>query len=752
MKAFLQSVNAKLGNLKGNSDLAFVLGLFGAVFLLVIPVHKDLLSLLLVISIAISLLILVTVIYVKDPPEFSVFPTLLLAVTLYRLGLNVASTRLILLEADAGSVIHSFGTFVVGGNYVVGAVVFLILVIINFVVITKGAGRIAEVTARFTLDAMPGKQMSIDAELNAGIISEADALERRERIQKDADFYGAMDGASKFVRGDAIAGIVITVVNVIGGILIGYFQREMAMTEALQTYTILSIGDGLVSQIPAIIVSIAAGILVTRSSEEANLGEFVGKQLTIYPRAIGISGGMLMAFAFFLSETFWPFFILSVVCLLAAFLLKKKALAEGPELEELPEGLDPAAAHAHAAQARLPGGGKSSGGAQEEAGVAGEQAPSKSPMETAIEQEVFGLEMGYGLLVLADKKKGGDLLERITGARTNFAKEMGMLLPTIGVRDNIELEPNEYRFLLRGKEIARSSVIPERVLAMNMGGGEIGKLDGIPTVEPVFGINALWIPDEERRTAEIEGCTVVDPSSVLVTHLSDILKRNAYLILEREGTQRLLDLVKESHPTLVSELLPDLVNVGIIQRTLQNLLREGVPIKNLTLILETIADMALITKNPDDLSEQARKRLGMYFVKEYEMEPGKLLAMTFEPRLEQILISRVKRSQFDIGLTMDPALTEGIVREMEPKIVEMSEQGLTPVLVTTSELRLAFRRFMEPSYPQLSIIAYQELPSETLIEPFAAIALPEHSFPDEITQALDAGSQSESEKEPALAA
>ncbi len=752
MKAFLKSVNAKLGNLKGSSDLAFVLGLFGAVFLLIIPVHKDLLSLLLVISIAISLLILVTVIYVKDPPEFSVFPTLLLAVTLYRLGLNVASTRLILLEADAGSVIHSFGTFVVGGNYVVGAVIFLILVIINFVVITKGAGRIAEVTARFTLDAMPGKQMSIDAELNAGIISEADALHRRERIQKDADFYGAMDGASKFVRGDAIAGIVITVVNVIGGILIGYFQREMAMTEALQTYTILSIGDGLVSQIPAIIVSIAAGILVTRSSEEANLGEFVGKQLTIYPRAIGISGGMLMAFAFFLSETFWPFFILSVVCLVAAYLLKKKALAEGPELEELPEGVDPAAAHAHAGQPRLPGGAKASGAAQDEAGVAGEQAPAKSPMETAIEQEVFGLEMGYGLLVLADKKKGGDLLERITGARTNFAKEMGMLLPTIGVRDNIELEPNEYRFLLRGKEISRSSVIPERVLAMNMGGGEIGKLDGIPTVEPVFGINALWIPDEERRTAEIEGCTVVDPSSVLVTHLSDILKKNAYLILEREGTQRLLDLVKESHPTLVSELLPDLVNVGIIQRTLQNLLREGVPIKNLTLILETIADMAVITKNPDDLSEQARKRLGMYFVKEYEMEPGKLLAMTFEPRLEQILISRVKRSQFDIGLTMDPALTEGIVREMEPKIVEMSEQGITPVLVTTSELRLAFRRFMEPSYPQLSVIAYQELPSETLIEPFAAIALPEHSFPDEITQALDAGSQSESEKEPALAA
>jgi flagellar biosynthesis protein FlhA len=433
---------------------------------------------------------------------------------------------------------------------------------------------------------------------------------------------------------------------------------------------------------------------------------------------------------------------LASLCFVVAYSLKKKALEAGPEFEELSASSDAAPSH-QAGQARLPGG--------EDAPHA-ESSPAKSPMESAIEQEVFGLEMGYGLLVLADKKKGGDLLERITGARTNFAKEMGMLLPTIGVRDNIELEPNEYRLLLRGKEIARSSVLPERVLAMNMGGGETGKLDGIPTVEPVFGIEALWIPEDERRNAEIEGCTVVDPSSVLVTHLSDILKKNAYLILEREGTQQLIDLVKERNPTLVSELLPDLVTIGIIQRTLQNLLRERVPIKNLTLILETIADMASITKNPDDLSEQTRKRLGMYFVKDYEVEPGKLLAMTFEPRLEQILISRVKRSQFDIGLSMDPQLTEGIVGEMEPKIKEMLEQGLTPIIVTTSELRLAFRRFMEPSYPQLSVIAYQELPAETIIEPFGAIALPEQSLPEDITQAMEENRQFQPEGESALAA
>jgi len=712
---------------KGNSDLGFIFGLFAAIFLLVVPIHKDLLSLLLVLSIGISLLILLTVVYIKEPPEFSVFPTILLAVTLYRLGLNVASTRLILLEGDAGSVIQSFGTFVVGGNYVVGSVIFLILVIINFVVITKGAGRIAEVTARFTLDAMPGKQMSIDAEMNAGMITEAQALKRRERIQKDADFYGAMDGASKFVRGDAVAGIFITAVNVVGGILIGYFQRDLLISDALQTYTVLSIGDGLVSQIPAIIVSIAAGILVTRSSDEANLGEFVGRQLTIYPRAIAIAGALLLLFSFFLSETFWPFFILSVGCFALSFYLKKKADADSQfeEISNRTSGMPvPPKAASSADAGTTP------------AEVSDSQEPALSPMERAIEQEVFGLEMGYGLLVLAEKSKGGDLLERITGARTNFARDMGMLLPTIGVRDNIELEPNEYRFVLRGKEIARSSVVPERFLAMNMGNADESKLRGIPTVEPVFGIKAQWITENDKRMAEVEGFTVVDPSSVLVTHLSDILKRFSYLILEREGTQRLIDLIKDKNPTLVSELLPDLVNVGIIQRTLQNLLRERIPIKNLTLILETIADMAQITKNPDDLSEQTRKKLGMYFVKEFESSPNKLVAMTLEPRLEQMLIQRVKKSQFDVGLAMDPDLTQGMLREVEPKINEMVNEGMTPVLVTSSELRLALRRFMEPSYPQLVILAFQEIPSETMIDPYAAISLAEHSLPEEISNSL----------------
>lgn len=716
MDTALQRVSSFFRNFSGNTDLGFIAGLFAAIFLLVVPIHKDLLSVLLVFSIAISLLILLTVVYVKEPPEFSVFPTILLAVTLYRLGLNVASTRLILLDGDAGSVIQSFGTFVVGGNYVVGSVIFLILVIINFVVITKGAGRIAEVTARFTLDAMPGKQMSIDAEMNAGIITEAQALKRRERIQKDADFYGAMDGASKFVRGDAVAGIFITVVNVIGGILIGFFQRDLLIADALQTYTILSIGDGLVSQIPAIIISIAAGILVTRSNDEANLGEFVGKQLTVYPKAVAIAGCLLLLFAFFLSETFWPFFVLSMACFALAYNLKRKGTTES-SMEEITGNLSPANASSPSSDNNTN---------SEGLDLQRSDQPTLSPMEQAIEQEVFGLEMGYGLLVLAEKSKGGDLLDRITGARTNFAREMGMLLPTIGVRDNIELEPNEYRFLLRGKEIARSGLVPDRYLAMNMGGANESKLDGISTTEPVFGIPALWVSEKDKRRAEVEGFTVVDPASVLVTHLSDTLKKFAHLILEREGTQKLLDLIKDKNPTLVSELLPDLVNVGIIQRTLQNILRERVPIKNLTLILETIADMAHITKVPDDLSEQARKKLGMYFVKELEESSNKLVALTLDPMLEQSLVNSVKRSQFDVGLAMQPEITQSLISQIEPKINEMVNAGLSPILVTTSDLRLALRRFLEPSYPQLYILSYQEIPTETMIEPYGAIVLEDH--------------------------
>jgi len=692
-----------------NADLFFTFGLFGIVALLVLPVPAGMMDLLLTMSIGIALLLMMIVVYIKNPPEFSVFPTLLLAITLFRLGLNIASTRLILLDGFAGEVIDSFGNFVVQGNYVVGAVVFLILVIINFVVITKGAGRIAEVTARFTLDAMPGKQMAIDAELNAGLIDEPTARARREAITKEADFYGAMDGASKFVRGDAVAGILITLINIVGGISIGIFQKGLSLMDSLQKFTLLSIGDGLVSQIPALVISVSAGLLITRTSEKSNLGSFVGKQLTLYPRALGVAGAMLTIFAILPGLPFVPFFLLGSGSLGIAALLKKHGIgSKGNEDEE--------DAHDGKSADRLPGG-------EGQEGLP-EPPTSEDSMRDALEVDVFTIELGYGLLPFADPSKGGDLIDRITGVRKNLASEMGIIVPPVAVRDNLELESNGYRILVRGRPVGSSTLMPNRWMAMNVGGTDVN-LRGVPTIEPAFGLDAVWVTDDERRNAEINGYTVVDAMSVLVTHTSELLKEHAHRTLEREDVQRLVEVVREKNPTLVGELLPELVNIGLIQRVLQNLLAERIPIKNLTVILETIADFANFSKNPDDLSEQVRRRLGIYFVNQFESEPDRIIALTLDPRLEQNLIPNIKRTQFSIGLVMDPNITEHIIRELTPKVNEMMENGMLPVLITTGELRLAFRRFFEPSFPRLHVLAYQELPNTTQIENFGVVSMPQ---------------------------
>jgi len=649
----------------------------------------------------VSLLMLLIIIYVKDPPEFSGFPTLLLAVTLYRLSLNVASTRLILIEGHAGNIIDAFGHFVVRGNYVVGAVVFLILIVINFMVITKGAGRIAEVAARFTLDAMPGKQMAIDAEMNAGIIDEATASARRRKVQAEAEFYGAMDGASKFVRGDAIAGILITMINIIGGFAIGILQKGMPVVEALQKYTLLSIGDGLVAQVPALIVSVAAGILVTRASGDTNLGSHITDQLTLYPRAIGVASAMLFAFGLIPGMPVLPFFILGGAAAFTAYRLKKSRAA---------------AAVVKAAEHKVPG--KKGGAAAEK------PKPVAADFEKLIDTDVFSIELGHGLLRLAEKKQGGDLLDRVTGVRKTFAREMGMIVPPIAIRDNLELGPNEYRFLLRNKQVALGQIQANRWLAMNVTNSPV-KLQGVSTVEPVFGINATWIAQEERRTAEINGFTVVDPASVLITHLSECIRRFSNLILGRQDVQALIDHLKERNPTLVNELIPDLVNVGIVQRVLQNLLKEGISIKNLGVIMECIADYAPISKNPDDLSEQVRKRLGTYFVSEFETEPGLIKAITLDPRLEQLLITKVQRSQYDVGLMIDPHLAQHILAELTRRMTDMAEQGLTPIAIVSAELRLAFKRFFEPSLTKLVVLSYQELPSQTEIQNLSIIVMPQ---------------------------
>jgi flagellar biosynthesis protein FlhA len=704
MATTISSKPRQLIDLLKKGDLIFVAALFGTVVLLVMPVPAFALDLLLAASIGFSLLMLLIIIYVKDPPEFSGFPTLLLSITLYRLSLNVASTRLILADGHAGNIIDAFGHFVVRGNYVVGAVVFLILVVINFMVITKGAGRIAEVAARFTLDAMPGKQMAIDAELNAGIIDETTATKRRYKIQKEADFYGAMDGASKFVRGDAIAGILITLINIIGGFAIGILQKGMPILEALQKFTLLSIGDGLVSQVPALIVSVAAGILVTRASGDSNLGVHISRELTLYPRAIAVAAGMLFVFGLMPGMPALPFLALGA---LAAFTARQLIKSRRREAEQTAETDSPAGAKA-----------------KDKAAAAAAAKPVSDDFQKLIDVDVFAIELGYGLLNLAEKKNGGDLLDRVTGVRKTLAREMGLIIPLIAIRDSLELEPNEYRFLLRNKQVARGQLIANRWMAMNVTNSPV-TLNGLPTVEPVFGINAIWISEEEKRNAEINGYTVVDPASVLITHLSESLKRVSHLVLGRQDVQALIDHVKEKNPTLVSELIPDLVNIGIIQRVLQNLLREGVPIRNLSVILECIADFAPLSKNPDDLAEQVRKRLGVYFIGEYESEPGVIKAITLDPRLEQFLVTRIQRTPHDIGLVLDPALAQHLLTELTDRMTKMSEQGLTPIIIITSELRLAFKRFFEPSLNKLVVLSFQELPAQTEIQNVSIILQPQ---------------------------
>jgi flagellar biosynthesis protein FlhA len=693
------------------ADLVFTGGLFLTVLLLIMPVPPMMLDLFLALNIGLSLLVLLAIIYVKDPPEFSSFPTLLLALTLFRLALNISSTRQILINGYAGHIIDSFGHFVIQGNYIVGAVVFLILVVINFVVITKGAGRIAEVSARFTLDAMPGKQMAIDAELNAGIIDEVAATARRLKVQKEADFYGAMDGASKFVRGDAVAGIIITLVNVIGGFAIGVLQMGLPLSEALQKFTLLSIGDGLVSQIPALILSVGAGILVTRASENSNLGAQLAGQLFKYPRALKIASGMLACFGIMPGMPMIPFFTLAIVAGVIAKTLKEQEDQRGPAMDAK-------------SGVKTTKGGKAEPGAATGATTA-TTTGAPEDVRKLIEVDVFAIEIGYGLLRLADAKTGGELLGRVTGVRKTLAREKGIVVPPISVRDNLELAPNDYRFLLRGKPVARGELMPDRWLAMNVSGSKV-RLKGVPTREPVFNLEATWIDDAEKKTAELNGFTVVDPASVLITHLSETLKLNAHHLLGRQEVQQLIDHLKQSQPALVAELLPDLVNLGIIQRVLQNLLRENISIVNQPLILEGIADFASVSKNPDDLSELVRRRLGLYFVPEYETRAGIVRAVTFDPRFEQLLSQKVHRTPTDVGLALDPATGRHLLEEINRRTAELVQAGNQPVIVVSAEIRLPVKRFFESSFPRLAVLSYQELPNTTEIENAGIVTLPPH--------------------------
>jgi flagellar biosynthesis protein FlhA len=688
-------------------DLWLVFALFGTILLLILPVPPVLLDLLLTASISISLLTLLVILYLRTPAEFTGFPTLLLFITLYRLALNVASTRLILLNGYAGHIIQAFGNFVVQGNYVVGLVIFLILVLINFIVITKGAGRIAEVAARFTLDALPGKQMAIDAELNAGLIKEVEARTRRRALEEEADFYGSMDGASKFVRGDAIAALLITLINVIGGFAIGIAQKGMTVGEALQHYTILSIGDGLVSQVPALITSTAAGILITRATAKNDLGRELGRQLLFYPKALTILSVMLGIMALVPGLPMLPFLTLAIITGLLSYSIHRHGT---PELNS-PNA--PAAAlgmHGKSGDAKAIGASASTAA----------EVKATDKIENLLTLDTLQIELGHGLVAMADTRKGGDLLERVTGVRRNFATDMGMLIPPIRLRDNLQLGPNEYRFLLKGNPFAQGQLLPGHWLAMNATNSKV-TLKGMPTVEPVFQLPATWVTTMERKNAEIAGYTVVDAPSVMVTHLSETIKRHCHEILTRQDVQVLLDNLKLTNPAVVNELIPTPLSIGQVQRILQNLLAEGISIRNLAGILEKVGDHAAFTKNPDELSEHARRALGSQLTKPFQSENGGLRVITIDPRLEQQLTQSVRQSPSEIALIIEPKLARHVVEVLTKFVQQMLSGGHQPVILCAPQLRLAFRRFFESTFSNLAVLSYAEIPSRIQIQNAAVI-------------------------------
>jgi len=669
--------------------------------LMIVPIPPWLLDLLLSLNITLALVIMLVTLYTENALAFSVFPTLLLIVTLFRLSLNITATRSILLHAYGGEVIEAFGNVVVGGNYAVGAVIFAILIIIQFVVITNGAGRVAEVAARFTLDAMPGKQLAVDADLNAGLITEAEARQRRKDIQRSADFYGAMDGASKFVRGDAVAAAIIVVVNILGGFAIGILQQGMTLIEALQRYTILTIGEGIVTQIPALLISTATGIIVTRAAAESSFGADLSKQLIQEPRALAIAAGLLVLFGLFGLP---PLFMFIMAALVAALFFRQRRVKS----RALAIAAAPGSAAAIAA-----------------GGTANQ--PVVKPAESVVpllSYDPMELEIGFGLIPLVDVSQGGDLLERITMIRRHAAREIGIVVPPIRVRDNLQLKPSTYVAKIYGLEVARAEVMVSRLLAMNPGTATNG-IDGIPTTEPAFGLPALWIPESARGDAELAGYTVIDPTSVIATHLTELIKTHAPDLLGRQETSALMDNVKQHYPVVVEELVPSLLTVGEVQRVLQNLLRERIPIRNLLLILENLADGARQSKDIDFLTERVRTAMARHISAEYT-ENGLLSVITVDPRLESLLGEAARRGE-DAYALLDPSTVGKIYASLTKQIQHAQQAGLQPIVLTSPQTRLALKRLTERAAPQLVVLSYSEIASGLRVESIGQISTTEDS-------------------------
>jgi len=679
-------------NIQEKSDFIVAISIVGVILIMIVPLTSFFIDIFLTLSISLSLLILFIGMYIHKPLDFSVFPSILLITTLFRLSLNIATTRIILVQGDegahaAGRIIKAFGTFIVGGNYVVGAVVFLILVIINFVVITKGAGRVAEVAARFTLDAMPGKQMSIDADLNAGLINDTDARRRREEIEMEADFYGAMDGASKFVRGDAVAGIIIIFVNILGGLVIGVVQKGMSFDDALSVYTILTIGDGLVSQIPALLTSTAAGIIVTRAASEFNLGRDVINQLFTQPKALVLASVIILSLGMVPGIPLMPFLILSSFTFGTSYLMKKYKKEE--EIVSLPEAPP----------------------------MEAEKAELIQPLET------LELEIGYGLIPIVDAEQGGELLDKIKAMRKQMAIELGIVVPPMKLRDNLQLKPSEYLIQLKGIEVGRGELLLGHVLAM---GPEEKQqiMGGIPTKEPVFNLDALWIKESERDRYVSEGFTVADHSTIIATHMTEVVRSNAHELMTRQETQKLVDGVAVTHQKVVEELSQAQINIGIIQKVLQNLLREQVSIRDLVSILEAIADSSVSTRDPDLLTEFVRQRMSRSILKPYLVD-GVLNILIFEKSLEEKIINSLQPSEQGAFLAFDLTFSQRLIETIGNEAKRAMLHNIQPILLVHPAVRGKLRRFLERYIQGITVISHSEIPPQIKIQTIGVIKVNE---------------------------
>ncbi len=675
-----------------SSSTFLAVGIVGVLLVMMIPLPPFILDLLLSFNITFAIVILLVAIYVLKPLDFSVFPSVLLIATLLRLSLNVASTRLILLHgnegtAAAGQVIKSFGTFVVGGNFLIGFIVFMVLVLINFIVITKGATRIAEVAARFTLDAMPGKQMSIDADLNTGLISESQARIKRDSIAREADFYGAMDGASKFVRGDAIAGIIIALINIVGGLIIGVLQQGMPVADAARTYTLLTVGDGLVTQIPALIISTGAGMLITRSTASYDLSSEIKSQIFLQPKAMASASVMLLIFGLIPGMPTVPFLIIASVVAFIAFTAFKSSEQVGEVEEEGPVGM-----------------------------------PAREPLEELLPLDMLELEVGYNLVSLVDAKQGGELLHRIRTFRRQMTAEMGFIMPAIHIRDNLQLKPGEYAIKLKGVNIARGELMMGHYMVITPDDKAVA-IAGHKTKEPAFGLPAVWIEAGEKESIQAQGHVVVDAATVLTTHITEVVKTHADELLGRQDVQYLLDNLAQSHPKIVEEVVPNIISLGTINKVLQELLRERVSIRDLLTIMETLADYAPVTKNADLLTGYVRQALSRTITQQYVEDDGTMTVVMMSPAVEDAISQSVQHTEYESFVTPDPGIVQKIVSNLQEFTTTFSEKGLQPIVLCSPSVRTYVRKILAKFFPHIVILSHNEISHNVNIKSLGVVGV-----------------------------